>query len=80
MCEKCGNIDREHQMDKYKANKKEILTDLVDRIQMGFVLIVLDDNGNVSMASNIPQEAAKAILQSSIDSFDNGKIEEFKLN
>lgn len=62
MCEQCGNKPGE-LMGKYQANKEEILKDLVNKLNTGFVLMVVDNYGEVSLASNLSKELTEDTLR-----------------
>lgn len=69
MCKKCG-IKPGELMGKYQANQDEILKDLVDKMQMGFILIAVDNYGQSGVASNLPKNMAIEALEESLVSIN----------
>lgn len=60
------------EMLKYKAVKTHILKDLSERIGMGFVLIVVDNEGTTLASSNMDAIDTKKVINNFGDRmFDN---------
>lgn len=60
------------EMLKYKAVKTHILKDLFERIGMGFVLIVVDNEGTTLASSNMDAIDTKKVINNFGDRmFDN---------
>lgn len=50
------------KMLRYKAERESILMDLTERIGMGFVLIVVDDEGTTLASSNMDSTDTKKVV------------------
>lgn len=50
------------KMLRYKAERESILMDLTERIDMGFVLIVVDNEGTTIASSNMDSTDTKKVV------------------